>query len=78
MDSHNDATLRHRERVCRGLRREDSGIIAGLRLYHNFVGPHPDLSDPTMTPAEAAGIGMGGGANKWMTLIQAAAKADSG
>lgn len=72
MESFNGATLRHREKVTRGLKREDSGIITGLRLYHNFVKPHLGLPDQ-MTPAEAAGIQIEGD-NKWITLIQAAAK----
>ena len=74
MESFNGATLRHREKVIRDLKRDDTAIITGLRLYHNFVRPHLGLDDPTMTPAEAAGIQIEG-ANKWMTLIQAAAKA---
>ncbi len=72
MESFNGATLRHREKVCRGLKREDSGIISGLRLYHNFVKPHLGLPNQ-ITPAEAAGITVEGN-NKWMTLIQAATK----
>ena len=73
MESFNGATLRHREKVVRGLKREDSGIITGLRLYHNFVRPHLGLPD-SMTPAEAAGIQIEG-QNKILTMIQAAAKA---
>ena len=72
MESFNGATIRHREKTTRGLKRENSGIISGLRIYHNFVKPHESLPDH-MTPAEAAGIQIEG-ANKWMTLIQAAAK----
>jgi transposase-like protein len=72
MESFNGNTIRHREKVCRGLKREDSAIISGLRLYHNFVRPHQGLPDH-ITPAEAAGIHVEGD-NKWKTLIQAAAK----
>lgn len=72
MESFNGATIRHREKVCRGLKREDSSIISGLRLYHNFVRPHLGLPDH-MTPGEAAGIHIQGD-NKWMTLIQAAVR----
>ncbi len=73
MESFNGNTLRYREKVTRGLKKEDSAIVAGLRLYHNYVRPHLGLPD-NQTPAEAAGIIVQGN-NKWMTLIQAAAKA---
>ena len=73
MESFNGATLRHREKVCRGLKREDSAIITGLRLYHNFVRPHLGLPDG-LTPGEAAGIAIEG-ENKILTMIQAATNA---
>ena len=72
MESFNGATLRHREKVTRGLKREDSGIITGLRLYHNFVKPHEGLPDK-ITSTEAAGITIEGN-NKYLTLIRAAAE----
>ena len=56
MESFNGNTIRHREKVVRGLKKEDSAILTGLQLYHNFVRPHLGLADPTTTPAEAAGI----------------------
>ena len=72
MESFNGNTLRHREKVCRGLKKDDSGILDGLRIYHNFMRPHLGLPGQ-ITPSEAAGIQIEG-TNKWMTLIQAAAK----
>ena len=72
MESFNGATIRHREKVVRGLKKEDSAILSGLRMYHNFVRPHQGLPDHT-TPAEAAGIHIQGD-NKFLTLIQAAAR----
>ena len=72
MESFNGATLRHREKVTRGLKKDDSSIISGLRIYHNFVRPHLGLTD-NMTPAEAAGIHIEGN-SKILTMIQAAAK----
>ena len=75
MESFNGNTLHLREKVTRGLKRDDSAIISGLRLYHNFVRPHLGLPNQ-ITPAEAAGIQIEG-TNKWMTLIQAAAKTSS-
>ncbi len=72
VEGFNGNTVRLREDAVRGLKREDSAIISGLRLYHNFVRPHLGLPD-NQTPAEAAGITVEGN-NKFQTLIQAAAK----
>ena len=41
MESFNGNTLWYREKVIRGLK-EDSAIITGLKLYHNFVIPISD------------------------------------
>ena len=71
MESFNGNTVRHREKVVRGLKKEDSAILTGLRLYHNHVRPHLGLGGKT--PGEAAGIHIEGN-NKWKTLIQAAAR----
>lgn len=72
MESFNGATLRHREKVTRGLKKDDSAILTGLRLYHNHVRPHLGL-DGNITTGEAAGITIEGD-NKYMTMIHAAAK----
>ena len=72
MESFNGATLRHREKVVRGLKKNDSVILIDLRLYHNHVHPHLSLPD-SMTSGEVASIPIEGD-NKWLTLIQAAAK----
>ena len=72
IESFNDNTVRLREKATRGLKREDSAILAGLRLYHNHVRPHQGLPGKT-TPGEAAGIRIEGD-NKWKTIIQNAAK----
>ena len=68
----NGNTVRHREKVVRGLKKEDSAILAGLRVYHNHVRPHLGLSDG-QTLGEAAGIIIEG-RDKWKTMVQAAAK----
>ena len=72
MESFNGNTVRLREEATRGLKREDSAILAGLRLYHNHVRPHQGLPGKT-TPGEAAGIRIEGD-NKWKTMIQNAAR----
>jgi hypothetical protein len=56
-----------REKVVRGVKREDSSLLTGLQIYHNYVRPHMALKGKT--PSEAAGIAVKGD-NKWMTLIQ--------
>ena len=72
MGSFNGNTVRLREVTVRGPKREDSAILTGLRLYHNFVRPHLGLPG-NITPGEAAGIHIEGD-NKWKTIIQNAAR----
>ena len=63
--------LRDREKVMRSLKTQDSPILKGLQLYHNFFRPHMALDGKT--PAEAAGIVVEG-ENPWITVIQNASK----
>ena len=39
MESFNSATARHREKVVRVLKKYDSTLLTGLRIYHNHVRP---------------------------------------
>ena len=71
MESFNGNTVRLREEAARDLKKEDSAILSGLRVYHNFVRSHLALDGKT--PAEAAGI-LVEGENRIRTIIQAAAK----
>ncbi len=66
--------LRDREQVVSGVKREDSPLLAGLQIYHNYVRPHMALDN--QTPADKAGIEVKG-ENKWLTLIQNASKRKS-
>lgn len=59
--------VRDREKVMRGLKTENSPILKGYQIYHNFVRPHEGLDGAT--PAEKCGIKVEGD-NKWITLIQ--------
>ena len=70
MESFNGNTLRFREKVTRGLKSEDSAILAGLQVYHNHVRPHLALGGGT--PGEAAGIHVKG--NPWLSIIESAAR----
>jgi transposase-like protein len=63
--------IRDREKVVRGVKREDSPLISGLQIYHNYVRPHMALEGKT--PADLAGIDVRG-ENKWITLIQNGSK----
>ncbi len=72
MERQNGET-RDREKVMRSLKREDSPIISGLQIFHNYFRPHMGLNGKT--PAEAAGIKIEG-ENPWITLIQNASKAE--
>ena len=47
MESFNGNTIRHREKVVRGIKKEDSTILTGLQLYHNYVRPHLGLNGNT-------------------------------
>jgi transposase InsO family protein len=66
--------IRDREKVVRGVKKEDSALIKGLQIYHNYVRPHMALDN--QTPADKAGI-IVKGVDKWLTLIQNASRAES-
>jgi len=63
--------IRDREKVMRSLKKDDSAILDGYRIFHNYVRPHMALDGKT--PAEACGIKVEG-QDKWKTLIQNASK----
>jgi transposase-like protein len=66
-----NGTVRSREKTMRSLKREDSPILDGYRIFHNHMRPHMALSGKT--PAEACGIEVKG-ENTWITLIQNASR----
>jgi putative transposase len=59
--------LRDREKTMRSLKKDDSPVIKGMQVFHNYIRPHIGLNGKT--PAEAAGIKVEG-ENKWLTIIQ--------
>ena len=63
--------FRDREKVMRGIKKDDSVMFDGYQMYHNFIRPHMGLDG--QTPAEKCGIQIKGN-NKWITLIQNASK----
>ena len=67
MESFNGNTLRAREKVVRGIKKDDSAILTGMQIHHNYIRPHQGLDGDT--PADRAGIRIRGD-NKWLTIIQ--------
>ena len=63
--------VRDREKVLRGLKKDDSAMLSGYQIFHNYVRPHEGLDGKT--PAEACGIKVEG-QDKWKTLIENASK----
>ena len=59
--------IRDREKVFRGLKKMDTPIIEGMRVYYNFTKKHGSLKG--QTPAQASMIEVDG-CNKWKTIIQ--------
>lgn len=63
--------IRDREKVMRGIKKEDSPILKGYQVFHNYIREHEGLDGKT--PAEACGIRVEG-KNKWFTIIQNASQ----
>ena len=59
--------IRDREKVFRGLKKTDTAILDGMRVYYNYTKKHGALNG--QTPAESALINVDG-TNKWRTIIQ--------
>jgi len=61
-------TVRERNKVMRAIKKPDSTIIEGQRIYYNHIRPHMALEGKT--PAEVAGIDLQLEGNKWETIIK--------
>ena len=59
--------IRDREKVFRGLKKMDTPVLDGMRVYYNFTKKHGALEGKT--PAEVSLIEVDG-KNKWKTIIQ--------
>jgi putative transposase len=58
--------------VIWGLKKKDTPILRGVQIYHNFIKPNGGTWG--ITPVEGCEIVMNL-KNKWITLIQRAARA---
>jgi hypothetical protein len=63
--------IRDREKVMRSLKKTDTPILTGYRIYHNYIRGHEALDG--RTPADECGIKVEG-KDKWLTLIQNATR----
>ena len=59
--------FRDREKIVRGIKKDDSVLFNGYQMYHNYLRPHMALDG--QTPAEKCGIEIQGD-DKWLTIIQ--------
>lgn len=59
--------IRDREKTMRGIKKDETPILKGYQIFHNFIREHQGLNG--QTPADKAGIVVTG-KNKWRTLIQ--------
>ena len=63
--------IRDREKVMRSLKTDDTPILTGMQIFHNYIRGHMGINGDT--PSERAGIKVEG-LNKWITIIQNANK----
>jgi putative transposase len=63
-------TFKERSKTMRAIKKPDSSFIEGQRIYYNHMRPHQGLNGKT--PAQAAGLELGLGVNKWESLIKKA------
>lgn len=63
-------TVRERNKTMRGLHNDNTAMVfnKGFKAYYNHIRRHQSLQG--MTPAQAAGININLGENRWKDLIQ--------
>lgn len=67
-----NGTFREKSKVQRGLYSDETteDFMEASRVYYNFLRPHMSLDG--RTPAQAAGIELNLGTNRWMSIIELA------
>ena len=67
-----NGTVREREKVMRGMDHDESAqaLLDGNRVFYNFIRPHMALQG--RTPAQAAGLELALGQNRWESLVNQA------
>jgi transposase InsO family protein len=65
-------TFKERNKVMRGLKTTDTATLDGQRVYYNHIRPHQGLNGKT--PAQAAGLELDLGVNKWEAIIKKASQ----
>jgi transposase-like protein len=63
-------TFKERNKTMRAIKKPNSAFIEGQRIYYNHIRPHQGLNGKT--PAQAAGLELDLGTNKWESLIKRA------
>ena len=67
---HGTLKERTKVKVMRAVKNKDTAILDGQRIYYNHIRPHQGLNGKT--PAQAAGLELDLGVNKWESLIKKA------
>jgi putative transposase len=71
MERYHSTFKSDRVRPARGIKTTDTAILDGQRIYYNHLRDHQALGK---TPAQAAGLDLNLGKNKWESLIKKAAE----
>jgi transposase-like protein len=67
-------TFKERSKTMRAIKKPDSALIEGQRIYHDYLRPHTALE--WKTPTEAAGINLQLKGNRWKELIRQSARSN--
>lgn len=59
--------IRYREKVFRGLKKIDTPILDGMKVYYNFTKKHGALKGKTLSESALIKVD---GKNRWKTIIQ--------